>query len=194
MYAFVERVLRRRLAGVQALLGELHQLEDPPIELTLLRNCFALPKFYFALRTVDTSRHPAVLEEFDSSIKEAVEGILGAPLPPLQYDQATLPIPMGGLGLRRAKQHGSAAYLASVGDAATMVQEIRLQLQAQGEVQGEENREGGEGGLASALAELNFFLEEPLLKEEAGLCHVSEGSLWTHRQGGSTEASKCSSF
>ena len=94
----------------------------------LLRNCFALPKFYFALHTVDTSRHPAVLEEFDSSIKEAVEGILGAPLPRLQYDQATLPIPMGGLGLRRAKQHGSAAYLASVGDAATMVQEIRLQL------------------------------------------------------------------
>ena len=126
---FVEAVLRKRLAGVQAMLGELHQLEDPHIELTLLRNCFALPKFSFALRTVDTSRHPAVLEEFDSSVKEAAEAILGAPLPPLQYGQAALPISMGGLGLRQAKQHGSAAYLASVGDASAMVQDIRLQLQ-----------------------------------------------------------------
>ena len=39
-------------------------------------------------------------------------------LPPLQWDQAYLPISMGGLGLRRAEKHGSAAYLASVGDSA----------------------------------------------------------------------------
>ena len=95
---FVETVLRKRLAGVQTVLGELHNLEDPHIELTLLRNCFALPKFSFALRTVDTSRHPAVLEEFDSLVKEAVEAIFGAPLPPHS-------------GLRwghfRRRQHGS---------------------------------------------------------------------------------------
>ena len=169
---FVERVLRKRLTGVQALLGELHQLEDPHIELTLLRNCFALPKFSFALRTADTSRHPAILEEFDSSVKEAVEAILGSPLPPLQYNQAVLPISMGGLGLRQAKQHGSSAYLASVGDAAMMVQETRLQLQEQGEVQGLENEEGG---LTRALAELNSHLEEPLSKEEA--CAMSQRAL-----------------
>ena len=159
---FVETILRKRLAAVQALLGELHHLEDPHIELTLLRNCFALPKFSFALRTVDTSRHPALLEEFDSSIKEAVEGILGAPLPPLQYEQAVLPISMGGLGLRQAKQHGSSAYLASVGDAAELVQEIRLQLQEQGVREEDE----GEGPLTRALADLNSCLGEATFSRE----------------------------
>ena len=104
-------------------------MEDPHIELTLLRNCFALPKFSFALRTVDTSNHRGVLEDFDSSVKEALEAIIGVPLPPLQYDQAVLPVSMGGLGLRQAQRHGAAAYLASVGDTAALVQDIRMQLQ-----------------------------------------------------------------
>ena len=172
---FVETVLRKRLVGVQALLGELHQLEDPHIELTLLRNCFALPKFAFALRTVDTSRHSAVLQEFDNSVKEAVEGILGSPLPPLQYDQAVLPISMGGLGLRQAKQHSSSAYLASVGATAMLVQEIRLQLQEQGEVPEAAGEEDVGEGMTRMLAELNSRLGEPLTKVEA--CAMSQRVL-----------------
>ena len=72
---FVESILRKRLSSIQTLLGELRQLEDPHIELTLLRNCFALPKFSFALRTVDTCKHKGVLEDFDRSVKEALEAI-----------------------------------------------------------------------------------------------------------------------
>ena len=171
----MENVLRKGLVGVQALLGELHQLEDPHIELTLLRNCFALPKFAFALRTVDTSRHSAVLQEFDNSVKEAVEGILGSPLPPLQYDQAVLPISMGGLGLRQAKQHSSSAYLASVGATAMLVQEIRLQLQEQGEVPEATGEEDVGEGMTRMLAELNSRLGEPLTKVEA--CAMSQRVL-----------------
>ena len=44
---FVESILRKRLSSIQTLLGELRQLEDPHIELTLLRNCFALPKDHY---------------------------------------------------------------------------------------------------------------------------------------------------
>ena len=78
---------------------------------------------------MDTSNHRGVLEDFDSSVKEALEAIIGVPLPPLQYDQAVLPVSMGGLGLRQAQRHGAAAYLASVGDTAALVQDIRMQLQ-----------------------------------------------------------------
>ena len=101
-----------------------------------------------------------------------MEAILGARLPPLQYVQAVLPISMGGVGLRQAKQHGSAAYLASVGDAASLVQDIRLQLLEQGVVEEQEEREGG---LARALADLNSLLQEPLTKTEA--CAMKQRAL-----------------
>ena len=99
-------------------------------------SCFSFPKFAFALRTVDTSDHPDILQDFDLVVKEGIEGVLGAPLPPLQWDQASLPLSLGGLGLRRAAKHGAAAYLASVGDAALLVQDIRGQRGAE-EVEGE---------------------------------------------------------
>ena len=152
---YVEEVLRRRLESMRSLVAELHTLEDPHIEYTLLRSCFSFPKFAFALRTVDTSDHPDILQDFDLVVKEGIEGILGAPLPPLQWDQASLPLSLGGLGLRRAAKHGAAAYLASVGDAALLVQDIRGQRGAE-EVEGER-----------ALASLNLHLGEVLSMEEA---------------------------
>ena len=84
--AYEDMVLRRRLSSVQDLVGELHVLDDPHSEMTLLRSCFAFPKFSYALRTVDTSHHQDILQDFDMVVKEAAEAILGAPLPPLQWD------------------------------------------------------------------------------------------------------------
>ena len=152
---YVEQVLRRRLKSMRSLVAELHILEDPHIEYTLLRSCFSFPKFAFALRTVDTSNHPDILQDFDLVVKEGIEGILGAPLPPFQWDQASLPLSLGGLGLRSAAKHGAAAYLASVGDSELLVQDIRGQRGAE-EVGGER-----------ALASLNLQLGEVLSIQEA---------------------------
>ena len=74
---------------MRSLVAELHTLEDPHIEYTLLRSCFSFPKFAFALRTVDTSDHPNILQDFDLVVKEGIEGVLGAPLPPLQCTMCT---------------------------------------------------------------------------------------------------------
>ena len=150
---FVEEVLRRRLEGVRSLLAELHILEDPHLEFTLLRSCFSFPKFAFALRTVDTSGHQNILQDFDMAVKESIEEVLGAPLRPHQWDQASLPVSLGGLGLRRAANHGAAAYIASVGDSELLVQDIRGHHQG---VDGER-----------ALASLNLQLGEVLSMEEA---------------------------
>ena len=145
------------------MLSELHILEDPHIEYTLLRSCFSFPKFAFALRTVDTSGHPDILQDFDLAVKESIEGVLGAPLPPQQWDQASLPLSLGGLGLRRAAKHGAAAYLASVGDAALLVQDIR----------GQRGTEGLDG--ERALASLNLQLGQVLSLEEA--CSLRQKAL-----------------
>ena len=65
------------------------------------------------------------VKEFDMAVKESVEEVMGTPLPPHQWDQACLPISLGGLGLRSAASHGAAAYIASVGDSELLVQAIR---------------------------------------------------------------------
>ena len=82
---------------------------------------------------------------------------------------------MGGLGLRQAKQHSSSAYLASVGATAMLVQEIRLQLQEQGEVPEAAGEEDVGEGMTRMLAELNSRLGEPLTKVEA--CAMSQRVL-----------------
>ena len=112
---YEEEILEKRLISIQTLLDSLHTLDDPHLEYTLLRSCFSFPKFGYSLRTVDTSSHPSILQKFDSSVMEAMGGILGAPLPPAKQSQASLPVTLGGLGLRSAATHGPGAYLASLG-------------------------------------------------------------------------------
>ena len=90
------------------------------------------PKFAFALRATNTSNHRGILEEYDRAVRDALEGILGCPLTPAQWKQASLPTAMGGLGLRSASDHSAAAYLASVTAAGMLVQEIQQAGQAQG--------------------------------------------------------------
>ena len=53
------------------------------------------------------------LAEYDRQVREAVIRILGCPLGDLAWEQAKLPVSMGGLGLRAATDHSAAAYASS---------------------------------------------------------------------------------
>ena len=50
-------MLDKRVGAIRQLLGALPSLEDPHIEFTLFRSCFAFPKFTFSFRTTDTCDH-----------------------------------------------------------------------------------------------------------------------------------------
>ena len=67
----------------------------------------------FSLRTVDTSTLLDELKDFDSINREAVSRIMGPPLSDQQWEQAKLPVHMGGLGIRGAEDHGPVAYAVS---------------------------------------------------------------------------------
>ena len=123
-WEFEKEVLEGRLAGVQQLLDKLHTLQDPHMEYTLLRSCFSFSKMAYSMRTVDVSQHEEFLVRFDQAVRGALEGILGAPLTPAQWTQASLPLAMGGLGLRQAEQHGPAAYLISYSTSQPLVREM----------------------------------------------------------------------
>ena len=84
------------------------------MEFCLLRSCLALSKIMFNLRTVDTTPFLPLLQEFDRTTREALVRILGSPVSDQQWQQAKLPVSMGGLGLTAAEDHAPAAYISSL--------------------------------------------------------------------------------
>ena len=97
----------------------LEKLDDPQVAYTLLRSCCAFPRLVTVLRTVPPSQSAKQLARFDvlvaASFVRAV-GILG--LSKSQMRQARLSTALGGMGMRSAEHHASAAFLASASSCA----------------------------------------------------------------------------
>ena len=85
-------------------------LEDPQLELTLLRACYGLPKFSFCLRTTEPTFSRKACIDFDYNQRSALSNILGSPIDDRTWAQASLPISLGGLGLRSASDHAAIAF------------------------------------------------------------------------------------
>ena len=82
--------------------------------LFLLSHCFGIPKLIYFLRSSPCFMSPDILEEFDTVIKDSVVDILNISLSEFSYEQLTLPITKGGMGLRLAKELAISGYLSSV--------------------------------------------------------------------------------
>jgi len=93
--------------------------------LTLLRHSFAIPKLHYLLRTAPCF-FSEQLEEYDSTLCSIMSEVTNTPL--LQDDkawaQATLPIRVGGLGVRSASVLAPSAYLSSYTATADLVHTI----------------------------------------------------------------------
>ena len=107
------QTLRRNLSGVGA-----HN------SLFLLKNCFLLPKLLYTLRTVPTWKRTEALEEFDSIQKEILQDILNITLEVNAWDQASLPVRSGGLGIRKAADLAIPAYFSSLNSSALVAANI----------------------------------------------------------------------
>ena len=110
---FVREKLEGRVEKVREVVQLLPLLKDPHSEFVLLRSCLSLPKIMFMLRAVNTAHHQEQLTEFDSIIRGALSRILGSPLTDEQWEQASLPVATGGLGLRSAVDHAPTAHAVS---------------------------------------------------------------------------------
>ena len=85
----------------------------PQVELHLLRTCLSIWKINHLLRTVSHDKISLQLSRFDNEMRKCVERILRSSLPDSAWSQATLPIRFGGLGLRKACNSYSAAFIGS---------------------------------------------------------------------------------
>ena len=132
---FVEEVIRRKVEKVREITGLLPLLKDPHTEFVLLRSCLSLPKLSFLLRTVDTTPHPHLLQEFDRVTREGLTRILGVPLGERAWQQAKMPVSFGGLGLRGAENHAPAAHVSSLLSSQMRVQGLTAHVQHPGPIQ-----------------------------------------------------------
>ena len=91
----------------------------------LLKHSFALPKLLYNLRTAPCFLSPA-LQEYDSTLKSIVSTIANVHFgeDDSTWLQATLPVKLGGLGIRNAVQLGSSAFLASAAASSDLVHHI----------------------------------------------------------------------
>ena len=93
--------------------------------LILLRNSFSIPKLLHILRTSPAFLSPA-LATYDESLQSIVSSITNIQFEPDDpaWTQATLPIGVGGLGIRSAVQLAPSAFLASAAATRDLVCQI----------------------------------------------------------------------
>lgn len=112
--AFAADDFGSRVARMASKLQLLSALEDPQIQLQLLRTCLGMPTLVYSLRTQPPASLQPQLEIADAAIAAALEDIACLPLPPSARQQAALPVKCSGLGIRKAADAAPAAFLSSV--------------------------------------------------------------------------------
>ena len=93
--------------------------------LILLRNCFALPKLMYVLRSAPCFQS-STLESYDDCLREILGSVTNTHLEAggSAWTQATLPVRLGGLGIRSAVEVASSAFLASAHSSSELVNAI----------------------------------------------------------------------
>ena len=92
----------------------------------LLKNGFSTPKLRYLLRSSPTFQHPVLLADFYDCLKSYATHICYVSSDDIGWIQATLPIRLGGIGLRRASDLPLPAYLASISGSRSVISENTL--------------------------------------------------------------------
>ena len=108
---FIQALFLKRVEKCENLIDSIRLLEDPQLELHLLRSCAALPKITFSIRTCDPFSISTCLDQFDNAVHLCLEYITGSALLPSQRLQCSLPVAKGGLGLPISSSIAPVAFL-----------------------------------------------------------------------------------
>ena len=124
--AFSRSVVTARVEKLSVILSKVATLQDPQVQLALVRSCFGLPKFAYCLRTCDPAIASYEFADFDDAQCQALSSIVAAPLSTEDphWILASLPVSLGGLGLRSAAIHSAAAFIASTLQTEALVKKL----------------------------------------------------------------------
>ena len=119
----VDEVLSDKLLQLRRLSDRLSLLNAHDA-LFLLKNCFAIPKLTYTLRSAPCFKHVQLLSDYDSVLRSSVQSILNITLSDEAWNQIALPVASGGLGIRRAMDIALPAFLSSVAGSHSLVYQL----------------------------------------------------------------------
>ena len=108
----IPRCLEALRHNLTVMKRRLEQL-DSHSSLFLLKNCFALPRLQYSLRTMPSFLHPSELRAIDLTVRETFEAVVNVSVEAAQLDQLYLPTKLAGFGIGSAFLTSSAAFIAS---------------------------------------------------------------------------------
>ena len=121
-----EDIIGERIVKIEQLIDNIEIVQDPQIELALLRACTGFPKFSFILRGLSPVLIPEALRRFDTIIHSALERITGSSIDEETRFRMHFPIRLGGLGIPIASKIAWSAY------SGAQIQTLHLQNQLLG--------------------------------------------------------------
>ena len=121
----IDKELSSRLHSFKLLCSRLERL-DHHEALFLLKNAFFIPKFLYILRTFPCHGN-RLLTEIDLRMKACIESITNCRFDDPTFRQASLPIKLGGLGVRRAEDLALPAFISSSLKCSAMVDQLLSQ-------------------------------------------------------------------
>jgi hypothetical protein len=89
----------------------------------LLINCFSLPKLQYVLSCAPCF-YSQVLHRYDNMIRDPLQSILNVELTESAWQQATLPVKNGGIGIRLATQVALAVFLSSIASSTDLILQL----------------------------------------------------------------------
>jgi len=113
-HSFCEEYVSQRIDKIRSSLDALARFHDSQTALILLRYCASFCKVIFTIRTCPPEFIRKELARFDSMVKDCFHSIIGTSTTSTAWIQATLPLRLGGFGLRSSLLHSPAAFSASI--------------------------------------------------------------------------------
>ena len=121
----IDKELSSRFHTFKLLCSRLERL-DHHEALFLLKNAFFIPKFLYVLRTFPCHNH-RLLKEIDLRMKAGIESITNCRFDRPTFRQASLPIKLGGLGVRCSEDLALPAFISSSVKCSVMVGQLLSQ-------------------------------------------------------------------
>ena len=119
----VSEVVQERCEDLERLVARLKLIENHQA-FALLKSCFSLPKLQYVLRASPAYKAGEDLARFDRTLAMALSAVANVRLEGDSLVQVGLPVRLGGLGIRMAKDIALPAFISSLHSALNLVQDI----------------------------------------------------------------------
>jgi hypothetical protein len=119
----MEKIMLPKLESLKLMTSRLETI-DSHEALFLLKNAFSIPKLTYFMRTSHLFLEPHILEKFDKVLQESLQTILNTKLDESSWNQASLPVTFGGIGVRKSQDVALPAFISSVYGAQETVENL----------------------------------------------------------------------